>query len=96
MILIQDQKNNINSIIMNAAKEILPLGSTIDENTLPRIRQDFNYLLQALKTRNLIYDSVVLIEYQDLFQYYSIKIAYSLGPVDSIDESYQELLEIRI
>ncbi len=71
-------KYKINIIIHEGIKEILYKGLRITGNNLGNLENEFNLFMKAMQKTNKVYDFAVIIVYDDLFNRFEGKIAYSL------------------
>ena len=92
-------KEEVNNIIVAGINEILAykLGRVIEPSDIEAIRVDLNYMLKAMRFKNKIYDYACSIGWDDLFQKYVGKIAYSLVNTENMHEEdknkYEDLIQ---
>ena len=80
---VQAQKDEINSLILSALKEILYKNMRITSTTLGYLEDEVGVFMKALTSKNKIYDYAVKIDYNELLKVFEGIIIYQLIKIDN-------------
>ena len=93
LIDIHNEKDAISGMIASAIQEILYKGLRIDGATLGHLESEMNTMMRAFQKKNKIYDYAVILIYDDLFDHFNGKIAYSLINTEGMEEFEKNKVE---
>ena len=93
---IQEEKNRISTAIMNVIKEIFNTrkSQVITEKNISKFKNEIGTFMDILKSKNKIYDYVIIGEYNLLSNCFEFEIVYSLIDID--DAKYQDYLKFEL
>ena len=87
------EKEKINNMILEPLQEILYKGLRVEGKSLGSLEDDIGVMLRAFQVKNIIYDYAVFIKYDELFNRFQGKIAYSLIDTENMTEAEAEPYE---
>jgi len=88
-----DDKIILQNTIAEGIKEVLRKGLRIEGNSLGKLEDELSLFMKALQFKGRIYDFAVMITYNEMFNFFEGKIAYSLVNTENMPEEDKNKFE---